>query len=110
MGRSLKASSLEAMPDDRSDATGPLKTTDWGFGAQKHAPTRTLRSPTSQIRCDGFANFRGQKQFAALTTLAADAQLSRVPVDVFEFERRHFTGAQTQSSEQKQDRIVAASH
>src|SRR5258706_15285128 len=103
VGGSIKASALEAMLDDRSDATGPLKTADRGFGTQKHTPTGTLRPSTPQIRCDRFANFRGQRQFAALATLASDAQLSRVPVDVIEFERRHFTGAQTQSSEQKQD-------
>ena len=85
VGGSIKSSALEAMPDDRSDATGPLKTADGGFGAQKHTPTGTLRPFKSQIRCHRFANFRGQRQFAALATLAADAQLSRVPVDVIEF-------------------------
>ena len=89
---SINAGTLEAMPNDRSNATGPSKTADGGFGAQKYAPTGTLRPSTPQIRGDRFANFRGQRQFATLATLAADAQLSRVPVNVIEFERRHFTG------------------
>jgi hypothetical protein len=95
MGGSIEASALEAMPNDRSNATGAAKTAAGGFGSQKNAPTGTLRPSTPQIRCDRFANFRRQRQFTALATLAADAQLSRFPVNVVEVERRDFTGSQS---------------
>ena len=109
-GGSVKTGALKAMPDDRSNTTGASKTAIGSFSAQKDTPTGTRRPSAPQICCDRFANFCGQRQLAALATLAADAQLSRVPVNVFEFERYHFTGAQTQSREQEQDGVVATAH
>src|SRR5882762_8125052 len=110
VGGSIKASALEAMANDRSNATGPSKTADGGFDAQKYAPTGALRPSTLQIPGDRLANFRRQRQFATLAALAADTQLSRVPVNIIELKRRHFTGTQTQAREQEQDGVIAAPH
>ena len=47
---SINASTLEPMVNDRSNATGPSKTADGGFDAQKYAPTGALWPSTPQIR------------------------------------------------------------
>src|ERR1044071_6563905 len=104
---SINASTLEPMVNDRSNATGPSKTADGGFDAQKYAPTGALWPSTPQIRGDRFANFRRQRQLATLSALATDTQLSRAPVNVIELERRHFAGTQAQACEQEQDGVIA---
>ena len=104
---SINASTLEPMVNDRSNATGPSKTADGGFDAQKYTPTGALWPSTPQIRGDRFANFRRQRQLATLAALAADTQLSRVPVYVIELERCHFTGTQAKACEQEQDGVIA---
>ena len=56
-GRSVYTGALEAMPNNRSDATCATKTADRSFSSQEYAPTGALWSSTSQISGYRFAHF-----------------------------------------------------
>ena len=90
VGGSLDTGAQEAVPNQGSNPAGSLKAANRSFDAQKYTPTATGWSSMPQIRGDRFTNFRGQGEVAALTTLAANAQLSCFPVDLTEFEEHHF--------------------
>lgn len=45
-----------------------------------------------------------------LPTLAVHIQMSGVPVDIIELERRHFASAQSQSGEQEQNGVIAKAY
>src|ERR1700691_6236509 len=92
VGGILDTATQEAMPTNGSNPTGSLKAANGSFDAQKYTPTATLWSSMPQIRGDRFTNFREQGKVAALTTLAANAQLSCLPVGLIEFEKRHLAG------------------
>src|SRR5258708_2343746 len=94
---SLNTGTLDAAPDEACNTAGASKTAQRGSGAQKYTPTGTSRSSTPKVRCDRLTDFRGQGQRAALTALAANSQMSRLPVDRIEFKRYHFACTQTQT-------------
>ena len=59
VSRRMDPGTLERMTNDRSNATGTLKATDRGLGAQKYASTGARWPSILQIRGDRFANLDG---------------------------------------------------
>jgi hypothetical protein len=57
----VNAGALEAMPNNRSNATRAAETADRSFSSQKYTPTGALWSSTSQISGYHFAYFSGQR-------------------------------------------------
>src|SRR5215510_9728324 len=91
VGGCINSGTLEAMPNDGSNAAGSSKAPDGSSGAQEYAPTATSWSSMPQIGSDRLTDFHGQGEVVALTTLAANVQLPGYPVDIIEFQRCHFT-------------------
>jgi hypothetical protein len=56
----VNAGALEAMPNNRSNATRAAKTADRSFSSQKYTPTGAVWSSASQIGGYHFANLSGQ--------------------------------------------------
>src|SRR5437879_13837473 len=88
---SIDPSAQKPMPNNGSNAAGSAKAADGSSGAQKHTPTATSWPSLPQISRDRLTNFHGQGEVVALTTLAANVQLSRFPIALIEFQRCHFT-------------------
>jgi hypothetical protein len=90
-GSGVYACTFERMSNDGSNPTRPEKGADRRFGTQEYAPTATGGSSVPQVSGDRSANLYGQGNGVAPAALAAHAHLSRVPVDVIQFEKCHFT-------------------
>jgi len=104
--RGVDAGALDRVPDQGTHTARSLETAVRRSGTQEHATAGTPRAPRLQVGGDRFADLDRQGKLVALATLAAYMQLSRVPVDVIEFETCHFARTQAQSCEQQQDGIV----
>jgi hypothetical protein len=90
-GSSVNAGTFERMSNDGSNPTRPEKGSDRRFGTQEYTPTAACGPSVPQISGDRSANLSGQGHGVAPAAFAAHAHLSRVPVDVIQFEICHFT-------------------
>jgi len=71
-------------------------------------PVYAGRPAVLQIRGDGSADIGGQRQQALPSTLAANAQMCLVPVDVVQCQPDDLAGAQSEARQQKQHGTIAA--
>jgi len=90
-GCGVNAGTFEGMSNDGSNRARPEKGTDRCFGTQEYAPTTADGPSVPQVSGGRSANLYGQGYGVAPTAFAAHAHLSRVPVDVIQFEKGHFT-------------------
>jgi hypothetical protein len=90
-GCGVNAGTFKGMPNDGSNPARPEKGSDRRFGSQEYAPTTAGGPSVPQVSCDRSANLYGQGHGVASAAFAAHAHLSRVPVDVIQFEKCHFT-------------------
>ena len=56
------------------------------------------------------ADVGGQRKTRFALPFATDAQLAVHPVDIIELERRDFTAAQPEPSQEQQHRVIASTH
>src|SRR6516164_6880751 len=109
VGRSPDAGTCEVLLNQGCDAPRTAKAADGCVGPQEDAPAVALRPPAPQVLSNCRAHVRGQGEDTALA-FPLNAQGSVIPVNVFQFESHHFARSQSQSSKQKQNRVVAASY
>ena len=70
----LDASSLERMPNDRSNGAGTQKTAERSFTAQKHATNGSAAwASVAQVRRDCRANIGRKRESGSLIAFALDA-------------------------------------
>src|SRR5260370_38937542 len=82
---------LEAVLNNRSNATCGSEAANRSLGAQKNPAAGAVWSTMPQIRCDRLANVGGYRHLTALPTLAAHAQSPHTPINIVQFKRHHFT-------------------
>jgi hypothetical protein len=99
----------------RAGARGPhdLRNHTGADRAQRRAHAQEYRStiasrPPAQIRDQRRADVDGQREPLVSVPLPANEQRAAAPVEIFKAYRRDLTGAQPQTRQQQQDRIVTS--
>lgn len=79
-----------------------------GERAEEHLAAPGVRAPVVKVRDERFADLVPQRQPLSRRTLAANRQLTGVPVDVVQPEGRDLARAQAKARRQREDREVAS--
>jgi hypothetical protein len=96
VSRRINPSTLKAMTNDRTTATGALKAANRSSDAKKYATAAAQWPSTPQVCGYSFADVARQRHLVTLAAPAMHTQLSRAPVDILEFQRDHFICTQSQ--------------
>ena len=85
---------LKCVANDRTHAVRSIQqTADWCHGSKEQVPVFTGWSAVLQIGGNGCTNIGGEWQQALPATLAVNAQLRLVPVDVVQSQSDDLAGA-----------------
>jgi hypothetical protein len=60
-----------------------------------------------QIGSNGLPDVRRQRHFGPSSTLASNRDLTAFPIDIFQFQRDDFEGAESKPGKQHQNRAIA---
>src|ERR1700756_6043803 len=104
LGGGSQAGAFERPSDDAIDAGGTGETAQRCSYAKKKAPCPASRTDVAQILDQSFADVRRERQAGQPLPLAADEDVTVLPVDVIESQDDNLAGAQAEAGQPKQDR------
>lgn len=96
---------LARIPHDMTDAAAPERAVG-RTSVREHVTALAHRTALLQVVGQRPADVDGQRQ-PAVASLPVDDQLPSAPIDVLKAQRGYLAGAQPQSREHGQDRVVA---
>ena len=105
--RRSQAGAIERPSDDAVDADRTGETAQRCSYSKKKAPCPVGRADVAQILDQCFANVRRERQTGESLPLAADEDVTVLPVDVIKSQGDNLAGAKAEAGQQKQDRIIA---
>ncbi len=103
----LNSGSLERAADDLAYSAATLQPTHGRARSQKHPATGSSRSRLSQIGRNGPPDVEGQRQRSFVTTLAVNPQAGLSPINIAQFQKNDFSGAQSKTRKQQQNGPIA---
>jgi len=102
----MQPSARQGSPNNATNTAGAGDAFIRRFALDEDLPTCGCWTPLLKIISDGLTDITEKWQSGHASALAMNLQFSGVPIDIVQTEACRLASAQTQSGQQKQDRVI----